>query len=317
VANVDTGRPVDPEVTIWRIGSISKTMTALAVVELASQGRIHLSGDVNSYVTSLEVPETYPLPITVADLLMHTSGLDEIRPGTQAPSAGEVLPLADFLRPRLVRIRPPGQVTAYSTYGSTVAGALVEDVTGKTIESVLRELIWQPLAMTRTSIDASKNPDVAMGYERKGESLEPQAWEWYHTTPASSVNSTAADMARYMISLLEKGDSTLLRQHITMHPRIEGVTLGLFEGFVGDLRFVEHGGNMAGFSAQMTLIPSERIGFFVVNHMEGSQLRNSVSSALIDHLFPPASTAARPRSRQASISTCRTAIVSYSPNTTG
>jgi CubicO group peptidase (beta-lactamase class C family) len=305
VANVETKTPVDPERTIWRIGSISKTFTATAVLQLADRGLVDLESDVNRYVKLAPVPSTYPIPITVTDLLTHTSGLDEIRPGTQTATAEGVLPLPEFLRPRLVRVRPPGQITAYSTYGITLAGALVEEITHQPIETVLRERIWHPLAMERTSITVPPElaGDVAMGYERKGETLEPQAWEWYHTTPASSINSTAADMARYMIAHLRDDGSPLFseatarlmhRQHVTMHTRLPGVTLGFFEDYVGDLRVIEHGGNMAGFSAQMTLIPSEHAGFFVITQFEGSQLRDNLKWALLEHLFPAARVRTKP-----------------------
>lgn len=291
LANVETGTSVDPERTLWRIGSISKTMTATAVVRLAEEGRVHLAADAQQYLKRVAVPANYPLPVTVADLLMHTAGFDEIRPGTQAPSEAEVQTLPDFLRTRLVRIRPAGSVTAYSTYGITVAGAIVEEVAQKPFETAMRELVWEPLAMTRTNITVP--PDlrghVAMGYERNGETLVPQAWEWYHTTPASSINSTAADMAKYMLAHL-RGDyaRAMKRQHATMHPSLPGVTYGFFEEQLGDLRVIEHGGNMAGFSAQMTLIPSENAGFFVVSHHEGSQLRDNVRSALLEYLYPAA-----------------------------
>src|SRR5262245_404668 len=304
LANVEKSVPVDPAKTIWRIGSISKTFTATAVMQLVERGRVHLQGDVNSYLSKVKVPATYPLPITVADLLTHTSGLDEIRPGTQAPSKPELLSLPDFLKTRLERARPPGTTISYSTYGITLAGALVEEVAQQPFEEYLRQNVWSPLEMTRTSIDgpAELEGDLAVGYERKDGALVPQAWEWYHTAPASSINSTAVDMAHYMIALLEEGrygSKTLFspataramqRQQKTMHPLIPGVNYGLWEDFVGSLRVTEHGGNMAGFSAQMVLVPSERAGFFVVGQLEGSKLRDTLKQAVLEHLFPAART---------------------------
>lgn len=301
-ADVSTRRAVDPEKTIWRIGSISKTFTATAVMQLADRGRIHREADVNLYLSKVKVPETYPLPVTVTDLLTHTAGFDEIRPGTQGPSRESVMPLPEFLAPRLVRVRPPGQTISYSTYGITLAGDLVEEVSGKPIEEYLAENIWRPLGMNRTSINVpdALAGDVAVGYERRGDSLEAQPWEWYHTTPASSINSTAADMARYLMAhlghgrignarmLSEKASAEMLSQQVRMHPKIPGVTLGFWEGQFGDLRVVEHGGNVAGFSAQLVMIPSEDAGFFVVNQFEGSKLRDNLEDALLRHLYPRA-----------------------------
>jgi len=301
-ANVSARHAVDPEKTIWRIGSISKTFTATAVMQLVDSGRIHREADVNLYLSKVKVPETYPLPVTVTDLLTHTAGFDEIRPGTQGPSRESVQPLAEFLASRLVRVRPPGQTIGYSTYGITLAGDLVEEVSGKPIEEYLEENIWRPLGMNRTSINVpvTSAGNVAIGYERRGDSLEAQAWEWYHTTPASSINSTAADMARYLMAhlghghigsakmLSEKSSAEMLSPQVRMHPKVPGVTLGFWEGQFGDLRVVEHGGNTAGYSAQLVMIPSEDAGFFVVNQFEGSKLRDNLEDALLQHLYPRA-----------------------------
>ncbi|HKR64606.1 MAG TPA: serine hydrolase domain-containing protein, partial [Thermoanaerobaculia bacterium] len=295
VGNVETKSPVDPERTVWRIGSISKTFTATAVMQLADRGVVDVRADVNRYLTRVKVPDTYPLPVTVADLLMHTAGFDEIRPGTQAASADGVLPLDEFLRTKLVRVRPPGTTLAYSTYGITLAGALVEDVTHQPFAGYLHDHVFAPLGMTRTNVGAPPAGDVAVGYEMRDGKPEAQAWEWYHTTPASSVNSTVADMAKYMIAHLDQMGGKLFspatakemhRQHLTADPHVTGVTLGFWEDSDGSLRVIEHGGNMAGFSAQMTLIPSDNAGFFVISHLEGSHLRDDLKWGLLEHLYP-------------------------------
>ena len=295
-ADVATGRPVDAE-TIWRIGSITKTFTAVAVMQLADKSAIDLRTDANVYLRQLKIPDTYPLPVSVRDLVTHTSGFDEIRPGTQAASRDEVLPLDDFLRSRLVRIRPAGDSIAYTTYGVTLAGKLIEDVSGQDYESYLRQHIWTPLGMDDTSIHIppGKEGRVAIGYELEKGAPVAQAWEWYHTVPASSINATIGDMARYMTALLEdsallssRSRAEVLRQQVTMHPRLPGVTVGFFEDFLGELRLVEHGGNMAGLSALMILIPEHRAGLFIVNHLEGSNLRDNVKQEILEHLFPQA-----------------------------
>jgi CubicO group peptidase (beta-lactamase class C family) len=300
-ANLERQQRVVPERTIFRIGSISKVLTATAVVQLADRGKVNLRKDVNRYLTRLKVPATYTEPVTAAHLLAHTAGFDEIRPGTQGPSAESVLPLADFLRTRLVRVRPPGETIAYSTYGITLAGLLVEEVSGMSFESYLAKNIWRPLGMERTSITvpAALRDDLALGYEYVDGTNQPQAYEWYHTTPASSVNSTAADMARFVIAHLqngrlgkarimsERGARDMHRQHATGHPRLPGFAYGFYEDDYQGLRMIEHGGNMAGFSSLMVLLPERDAGFFMVNHHEGSNLRDTVKWALLERYYPP------------------------------
>jgi CubicO group peptidase (beta-lactamase class C family) len=308
-ANLERRQPVVPERTIFRIGSISKVFTANAIVQLADRGRLRLQTDVNRYLTKLKVAATYPEPVRAAHLLTHTAGFDEIRPGTQGPNAESVLPLADFLRTRLVRIRPPGETIAYSTYGITLAGLLVEEVSGMPFESYLAKNIWQPLKMERTTITvpAALKDDLALGYDYENGTNQPQAYEWYHTTPASSINSTAMDMARFMIMHLQNGRlgnarimseraaRDMHRQHATGHPKLPGFAYGFYEDDYQGLRIIEHGGNVAGFSSLMVLLPEHNAGFFMVNHHEDANLRDIVKWALLEHYYPPKHAPSIPR----------------------
>ena len=302
LANVARQRPVVPDSTIWRVGSISKVFTATAVMQLVDRGAVKLDVPADTYLRRVAIPRAYPDPVTVRQLLNHTAGFDEVRPGTQAPTQDGLLSLDEFLANRLVRVRQPGRTTAYSTYGITVAGKIVEDVSGVPFEQFLQRNVWEPLGMTRSSIDvpAALHGDLAMGYEMQSGSLVAQRWEWYHTTPASAVNATIADMGRFLIAHLPRAsaatarlmsDSALRemhRQQVTMHPSIPGFALGFYEDYVGGMRVLEHGGNMAGFSALMVLVPGESAGFFVVNHFEGSRLRDDLKWLLLERFFPAA-----------------------------
>src|SRR5262245_23533454 len=311
-ANLARQQRVSPDSTIFRIGSISKVFTADAVMQLADRGAIDLNVDVNQYLKRVKVPGTFTEPVTAAHLISHTAGFDEIRPGTQAPEREGVLPLADFLRPRLVRLWQPGQIPMYSTYGMTLAGALVEDVSGVPFEDYLAKNIWRPLGMKRTNITVppALADDVAIGYEyvESVKTQQAQKWEWYHTTPASSINSTAADMAVWMIAHLQKGQygdarifseraaREMLRTHATGHPRLHGLAYGFAEEMYGELRLLEHGGNMAGFSSQVVLIPERNAGFFLVNHGENSQLRDHLKWTLLERYYGPSRKASVPAS---------------------
>jgi len=302
LANVVEQQRVDPDSTIWRVGSISKVFTATAVMQLVDRGKVDLDTPVETYVRRITIPRTYPDPVTVRQLLDHTAGFDEIRPGTQAETREAVLPLDRFLDGRLVRVRPPGRTIAYSTYGMTLAGDLIEEVSGLPFETFLRRNIWEPLQMGRSSIDVppAVQGDVALGYEFRGDSLVPQPWEWYHTTPASSVNASVADMGRFLLAHLSPAsgsdqrilsDRTLQemhRQQVTMDPAIPGYALGFNEDYIGDLRVLEHGGNVAGLSSLMVVIPTENAGFFVINHFENSKVRNDLKWLLLERFFPAA-----------------------------
>jgi CubicO group peptidase (beta-lactamase class C family) len=294
-SNVERRVPVDPEMTIWRIGSISKVFTATAVVQLADRNRVKLKDDVNLYLTRFKVPPTFPEPVTFEHLLTHTAGFDEIRPGTRAETAAGLLPLGDFLFNKLIRLRPPGRIISYSTYGMTL-----EQVSGAPFERYLEQNIWRPLGMTRTNIVVpdSLRADLAQGYEYDSGANKLAEWEWYHTTPASSINASAADMARFIIAHLQNGrlgsqrilsetaSRDMHRQHATSDPRLPGFAYGFYEAFANGERLLEHGGNVEGFSAQLTLIPARGIGFFIASQHEPARLRDVVQEALLDRLFP-------------------------------
>jgi CubicO group peptidase (beta-lactamase class C family) len=305
-ADLETRRRMSADSTIVRIGSTSKVMSALAVAQLADRGRIRLDVDVNRYLKSLKLPATYPTPITAFHLVTHTAALDEIRPGTQAERREGLLSLRDFLKPRLVRFTPPGVATAYSTYGITVAGLLVEDVSGLGFEEYLQRNFWRPLGMLHTSIaiPAGHQHLVAVPYDVENDKPVKAPWEWYHTTPASSVNSTAADMARFIVSQLG-GDTIVLsrtmrlesqRQQVTMHPLIPGYGFGWQQVTINDEGGVEHGGDVAGFSSLLTLLPERSIGIFVAGHREGANLRFTVSRGITNRFFPRKSAVPIPKS---------------------
>jgi CubicO group peptidase (beta-lactamase class C family) len=301
VADLDTRRPVSPDSTIWRIGSITKVFTALAVMQLADRGQIGLHRDVNVYLRRLQVPRTFREPVTAAHLLTHTGGFDET-PGVRlAPSRDALRPLDAFLREHLVRVRPPGRVTSYSSFGMALAGLLVEDVSGLTYEEYLQRHIFAPLEMSRTHVTppAHLQSSLATGYEYAGGAHTRAPYEWYHTTPAGAINATAMDMARLLIALLARpaaADGARLlsadalarmqRRQATMHPLIAGWGYGLQENRTNGQRIFEHGGDIAGFSALLVLLPDHRTGFFIANHHEGSNLRFALEQAILDRFFP-------------------------------
>ena len=310
--------------TIVRIGSISKVMTAVAVSQLADRGRVALDSGVNAYLRDLRIRSRYRTPTTVRHLLTHTAALDEIRPGPMADGEATVQPLREYLRSRLVQYAPPGAATAYSTYGMSLAGVIVEDVSGLPFERYLVDSIWRPLGMTRTSItipDALR-AQTAIPYDVEGDSAVRAPWEWYHTTPASSVNSTALDMGRFMIAQLagrsailsERMTREMQREQVTMHPMLPGYGLGWQQIRRGsDERGVQHGGDVAGFSSLVTLLPARNFGVFVAGHREGSDLRYTVTRAVLDRfaLVRDPNAATRPVSMHASREAASRAVARY------
>ena len=326
-ADMESRRAWNPARTIFPIASITKVFTATAVMQLVDQGKVQLDTDVNRYLSSVRVPSVYPQPITPAHLLSHTAGFDEI-PGRQAGSPDKVIPLARFLSSRLIRVHRPGEMTSYSSYGAALAGLLVQDVSGLSFEDFLHRHVWSPLGMTRTSLRRpdGKDSTFATAYQLDDGKLQAIPYEIYHTPPTASIVSTLEDMGRFMASHLHNGGrgttrilsdtaaEKMHRQYVTMHPRVPGWTLGFQVNDLNGRRIIEHGGDIGGFSSLMTLLPDEGVGFLIVHHLEGGNLRFDIRQLLLDRYFPDSTRLQPPKPQPANAAGLRRFQGKYRPS---
>jgi CubicO group peptidase (beta-lactamase class C family) len=101
IADSATGALVDPSTTLFRLGSVTKPVTALAALQLVEQGRLDLHRDVNEYLTAFQIPAKFERPITAHHLLTHTAGIDVRLHGTAASAENEVQPLGRYLASNL------------------------------------------------------------------------------------------------------------------------------------------------------------------------------------------------------------------------
>ena len=306
LADVAANKPVDPEITLFHIGSTGKVFTFTAVMQLVEQGKLDLNADINTYL-DFKIPATYPEPITLAHLMSHSAGLDEFFFGTTAPSAELVLPLGEFLSTHLPpRVRPPGVVSAYTNFGVALAGYIVERVSGQPYATYVEEHILKPLGMAHTSpkliLPESLSQDMSQTYvytDGTYHSVE-DPFRFVHLAPAGSIKSTAADMARFMIAHLQEGayqDARILetetarlmhQQSFTQDPRLRGWAHGFEELRAENPRVIGHGGVTYHFYTQMYLVPEANLGLFVANNSAGGRkMVDSVAEAFIDHYFPP------------------------------
>ncbi len=276
-ADLQQREPVLAETTLFRTGSVSKLFTWTAVMQLVEQGRLDLHADVNQYLTAFQIPATYPEPITLAHLLTHTAGFEDRAFGFYARAAADLIPLSAFLAAHIpARIFPPGEVSAYSNYGASLAGYVVERISGVPFEDYVKAHILTPLGMTSSSFRQPLPPELAArlatGYRA---SLAPGDFEWGVAVPAGALSATAADMARFMIAHLQKGRfgaarifgegtaEAMQQRQFTNHPAVSGLTYGFQE-----LRIAGHGvltqpGDMLHFTAGLFLIPEYDLGLYV------------------------------------------------------
>src|SRR5437879_10225476 len=185
-ADVEEKKPVLPDQTLYRPGSISKLFTATAVMQLLEQGNLDLDRDVTDYL-DFPIPKTYPEPITLRQLLTHTSGFEETLKNLFVAHESDMTPLRTYPANQMpARIFPPGKVPSYSNYGFTLAGYLVERVSGEKFEQYITNHILQPLRMTNSTFDQPLPPQLAAQMSKAYliASKKPRDFEFVQVAPA-------------------------------------------------------------------------------------------------------------------------------------
>lgn len=308
--NLDKGILVNPETTIFRIGSTSKLFTWTAVMQLVEQGKLDLDTDVNTYLdfaipaSLLNTPNKAEVtPITMRHLMTHTPGFEDALDGLFYLSAEQAPPLEEYLRTYLpARVFPAGEVMAYSNYGTALAGYIVERVSGMPFAEYIEQNIYAPLGMNsstfRQPLPENLSPNLARPYRFvQGEYLEG-GFE-YMPAPAGSMSSTASDMAKFMLAHLQDGqlngnqilkEETINKMHsqqFTHDPRLGGMTLGFMEGTFNNQRTLSHGGGTMLYNTGLYLLPIENVGIFVSfsggsNHLVHTELYQD----FLDRYYP-------------------------------
>ena len=294
--------PVDPAQTVFRIGSVSKLFTATALMQLIEQGQIDRYEDVNRYLRSFQLPDTYPQPVTAAHLLTHTGGFDDSEIGLTYVDPADAIPLTDFLASHMSpRIRPPGVLSSYSNHGFGLMGLLVEEAAGVPFAHYVEESILAPLGMAHSSFDQSPHllTHLATGYIYANDTYQSLPHDHLHLPPSGTMLATVADMAPFMIAHLNNGrygDITILAadttammhtQQFTNHSQLPGYTYGFYERFWNGIRTIEHGGNYYGFMANMVLVPEHDLGLFYVYNQNDRQFWHELADSFLDTAFPP------------------------------
>lgn len=309
-ADIKEGKPVLADRTLFRIASISKLFTWTAVMQLVEQGKLDLNTDINTYLKDARVPATFPQPITLTHLFTHTPGFEDIM--TYAVRKPEdLIPLGQFIKTRMpARVWPPGQFTAYSNYGTAMAGYIVELVSGMPFEDYVEQNIYKPLGMEHSSFRQPLPPglagDVSTGYRYENGVFKSEDFELLNGDyPAGSMSTTATDIARFMIAHLQNGEyegnrilgedtAKLMRSRLFSHdPRIGGNAYGFWERNLNGLSILEHGGDIECFHSLFMLIPERNVGFYVSYNSTGSAglSRYELFQAFLNRYYPGPSVA--------------------------
>lgn len=300
LADIATDRSVDGAQTLFRIGSVSKLFVWVAVMQQVAAGRLELNTDVNTYLKDLQIPQTYPQPITLTHLMTHTPGFEDKLLGLFARGP---LTVGDFHSNLLVmmprRVMMPGHFGAYSNYGAALAGHLVEIASAQDWDDYVDGRILKPLGMSSTTTRQPVPPmlaeRVANGYMRESGRFTKAQFEFVTIPPAGSVSSTATDMGRFMVELLAHGDTAVLTSAARSQlftsgyqhdPRLNRMLYGLYEQNSHAQQLVGHDGDTLAFHTVLLLCPALDLGIFASYNSDGGErARGDLVDALLDRLF--------------------------------
>src|SRR6266542_3680809 len=262
-ADLENKIPVDPEQTIFKVGSVTKLFTWTAVMQLVEQGKLNLDVDVN---TSLDfhIPDTYPQPITLRHLMNHTAGFEDQHVDLVKLKEEYLAPPREWLVSHIpARVSPPGERAAYSNYGAALAGYIVARVSGESYSQYVQEHILNPLGMKSSTAqwpspsDLSVRTSVGYMYTDGTFKIFPRLLSPVDLFPIGIMSATVTDIAHFMIAQLRDGrysdaniaetrileEATARQMQSTLYtpdPRILGTTYGFFDFSDNSQRTIGH-----------------------------------------------------------------------------
>jgi CubicO group peptidase (beta-lactamase class C family) len=296
--------PVDPKQTLFRPGSVSKLLTWTAVMQQVELGKIDLDADINKYL-DYQIPARDGKPVTMRNLMQHTAGFEEQAKGiiSEDPNAPGYEVLLKQWVPE--RVFDAGTTQAYSNYGASLAGYIVQRVSGESFDAYIEKHIFEPLDMKYSSfrqpLPAQLVPLMSKGY--RVASGEPGKYEIVGPAPAGSLASPAEDMAHFMIAHLQDGEyngkrilsaATARQMHdspLTLLPPLNRMELGFFETNINGREVIAHLGDTEYFHTSLHLFLAEGVGFYVSFNSPGKQgaaggLRTALFQDFADRYFP-------------------------------
>jgi CubicO group peptidase (beta-lactamase class C family) len=297
--------PIDPENTLFRPASISKLFVWTSIMQLVEQGKIDLDADINTYL-DFKIVGMGGAKITVRHLMTHRAGFEELGKSGSFNDAALLQPLGTKLKsyaPR--RIFAPGSTPAYSNYGASLAGYIVQRVSGMPFETYVERNIFAPLGMVKSTfrqpLPGALQPYMSNGYDVTGGAAQP--FELMNEGPAGALSASTADIVRFMIAHLnaERATENILlkpetarlmhRSIIKNFPDLNGMALGFYENNVNGHKVIAHGGDLKLFHSDLSLFIDDGIGIYISKNSAGTQaldIRTRLLQEFADRYMPSA-----------------------------
>lgn len=281
--------------TIYRTGSVGKTITDLAVLIAVEQKKLDLDQDIQLYLPEFEPLNSFTAPITLRHLIKHQSGLVREPPvGNYFDDSFPTLEETVNSLSNTSLLWEPGTKTKYSNAGLAVVGRILEKTYKMDYAKLLDSLIFAPLTMknSRVGFDASITEDLAKGYM-----WFPEQKPWIAPLfdlgmkPAGDLYISVYDMASLMIGFLNP-DKRLISDELfdqMWKPSLDskswqmdvGLGFNLRGKFDGEYQLARHGGAVYGYSTELAILPKEGLGVYAVTTKDMSGMAQSIATWLL------------------------------------
>lgn len=298
MADVENDVPAS-DVTLYRLGSISKPLSAVAAMTLVEQHKMELDVPVQKYCAAFP---TKQWPITMRELLSHTAGIRHYKPTDPDVEHGAeetrhfnttAEALAKFENDPLEF--QPGTRFGYSTYGYTVVGCAIEGASGENFYDYLRQAVLAPAGMTHTVVDNLQAivPHRTRGYDvLDGNVINAGLMDSSYKIPGGGMVSDADDMAQFMAAMMahkilsEQTTALMWTPVKTTEGKTSGYGLGFGTANLNGWQVVAHSGAQKGTSTILMMVPEKQFGLVILCNSEGqgkvlNQLAKQITQQLL------------------------------------
>jgi CubicO group peptidase (beta-lactamase class C family) len=298
-------KAVDPESSMFRLASISKLFTWIAVMQLVEQGKLDLDVGVDRYLDfPIGTNSGFDQPITLRNLMTHTSGFEETVRNIIVTDSEHYLDLRDFLiQNQPNRLFAPGSIAAYSNYAVGLGSYIVQRVSGDAFEDYIAQHIFSPLGMAHSTFHQPPQEALkdlpAEGY--RASSSDPAiGFERFSPVGAGGISSTAADMGRFGQALLNGGEldghrilkqeslAAMWKPQFRADDRLPPIGLGFYQVWRNQLKWIGHQGDLVAFHSLFFVEPQQKLVLFISYNSSGSasKTRTELLNAFSDRYFP-------------------------------
>ncbi len=286
-SDIESQSAVDPERTVFELGSTTKTMVWVAAMKLYEDGKLDLNEDIRKYlpkefVTQMKAKKK----ITMLNLMNHTAGFDEYLIGL-FNNTDNMLDLREsLLEEEAEQYYDPGSVCTYSNYGAGLAGYVVECIAGMDLYEYVRKNIFEPAGMSHTSMHpllsdnelTLNNRSNAYSYEDK--KLDKETHTYVSMYPAGAANGTANDLLRFGMQLSDNDENILFTNRTTREQffqttyqsdkAVAGVSHGFFQ-YEGASQTYWHNGGTTYFHTFLAIVPEQDFVVVVVANTDAGE----------------------------------------------